>query len=154
MKKPATFDAYRLAREGGVLEGTLDVLASDRLADRVAEPEDDAAVSEVAWRVAGTTDGAGRPALEIDLDGQVPVICQRCLSPFAFPVSQRTVAVLAKSEDEADALDAQSDGEVLVADHPLVAAELVEDELLLTLPYAPMHEPGVCEAAAGGDKTE
>jgi uncharacterized protein len=154
MKKPATFDAYRLAREGGVLEGTLDVLASDRLADRVAEPEDDAAVSEVAWRVAGTTDGAGRPALEIDLDGQVPVICQRCLSPFAFPVSQRTVAVLAKSEEEADALDAQSDGEVLVADHPLVAAELVEDELLLTLPYAPMHEPGVCEAAAGGGKTE
>jgi uncharacterized protein len=154
MKKPATFDAYRLAREGGVLEGTLDVLASDRLADRVAEPEDDTAVSVVAWRVAGTTDSVGRPALEIDLDGQVPVICQRCLSPFAFPVSQRTVAVLAKSEEEADALDAQSDGEVLVADHPLVAAELVEDELLLTLPYAPMHEPGACEAAAGRGTTE
>ena len=39
--------------------------------------------------------------------------------------------------------------EVLVADHPLTAIELVEDELLLTLPFAPMHEPGACAAGNG-----
>ena len=54
--------------------------------------------------------------------------------------TRRTVAVLARSEKEADELDASSDHEVVVADHPLEAVELVEDELLLTLPYAPMHE--------------
>ena len=144
---PGTFDAYRLAREGGVLEGTLDILASDRLADRIAEPADDAAASEVAWRIVGTSDSAGRPAIAIDLDGEVPVICQRCLEPFLYPVAQHTIAVLAKNDADADSLDVDSDDEVLVADHPLLAAELVEDELLLTLPYAPMHEPGDCVAA-------
>ena len=141
---PATFDAYRLARDGGVLEGNLDVAASDRLADRVAEGP-----GTVAWRIVGTTDGVGRPALEISLSGTVPLTCQRCLGELELPVTQRTVTVLAKNEADADSVDADSDHEVLIADHPLNAAELVEDELLLTLPYAPMHEAGACEAVSG-----
>jgi len=149
-QKPGTFDAYRLAREGGVLEGTLDAMASDRLADRVADVDD--MTGEIAWRISGTTNALGRPALAIELHGNVPLECQRCLEPFDFPVEQRTVAVLAKDEAAADALDADSDEEVLVADHPLEAAELVEDELLLTLPFAPMHEPGACQSAATGDE--
>jgi uncharacterized protein len=108
----------------------------------------------VAWRIVGTTDVAGRPALEIDLEGEVPLVCQRCLATFMFPVAQRTVAVLAKSEADADSLDADSEDEVLVADHPLHAVELVEDELLLTLPYAPMHEPGACAVAGGAGETK
>jgi len=133
--KAGTFDAYRLAREHGVISGTLDVEASERLEDRTAPGP-----GTVSWRIEGTTDELGRPAIAIDLEGAVPVTCQRCLSDFPLPVEHRTVAVLARSEQEADALDASSDHEVVIADHPLDAVELVEDELLLTLPYAPMHE--------------
>ncbi len=139
---PHTFDAWRLVREHGVIEGKLDVEASDRLYDRVT---DGAAV--VAWRIEGTTDRVGRPALAISIDGNVQLECQRCLATFEYPVAQRTVTVLAKSEAEADALDADSDDEVLVADKPLEPVVLVEEELLLTLPFAPMHDEGTCEAA-------
>lgn len=135
-----TFDAYRLARQRGVLEGTLDVAVSERLADRVA-----AGPAAVDWRIEGTTDAAGRPALSISISGNVQLECQRCLAPFALPIAQRTVTVLAKSESDADVLDADSGDEVLVADHPLNPAALIEDELLLTLPYAPMHDEGRCE---------
>ena len=41
-------------------------------------------------------------------------------------------------------VDAGSDDEVLIADHPLDARKLVEDERLLTLPFAPMHAEGEC----------
>ena len=133
--KAGTFDAYRLARERGVLNGTLDIEASERLEDRTA-----AGPGEVTWRIEGTSDELGRPAIAIDIEGAVPVTCQRCLSDFALPVERRTLAVLARSEKEADALDASSDHEIVVADHPLDAVELVEEELLLTLPYSPMHE--------------
>lgn len=142
-----SFDAFRLARERGVLEGMLDVAAASRLRDRIAEDAD--RTEPVRWRIAGTTDAAGRPALAIRLIGDVPVTCQRCLAPLAFEVERETVTLLARSEQEADALDASSDDEVLVADHPLTAIELVEDELLLTLPFAPMHEPGACAAGNG-----
>lgn len=143
-RAPHTFDAWRLVRERGVLEGTFDVAAAPRLAERVAE---DAA--PVAWRIEGTTDGAGRPALAVCVDGNVSVECQRCLGPLVVPVARRTVTLLAKSEGDADALDADSDDEVLVADHPLDANELVEDELLLTLPFAPMHDEGRCGTGDG-----
>ncbi len=136
---PHTFDAFRLVREQGAIEGTLDVGAAERLADRVAEGD-----ARVDWRIEGTTDGAGRPALAISITGDVRLECQRCLAPFEFPVAQRTVTVLARSESEADTLDAESDDEVLVADHPLEPVALVEDELLLTLPFAPMHAEGAC----------
>ena len=140
--KTGTFDAFRLARERGVLTGSLDVEASERLEDRTA-----AGPGTVSWRIEGVRDEAGRPAIAIDIEGAVPVTCQRCLSDFPLPVERRTIAVLARSEREADELDGLSDHEVVVADHPLDAVGLVEDELLLTLPYAPMHES---DCAAGG----
>lgn len=141
--KAGTFDAYRLARERGVLTGSLEVEASERLEDRTA-----AGPGTVAWRIEGARDEAGRLAIAIDIEGTVSVTCQRCLSDFALPIERRTIAVLARSEKEADELDASSDHEVVVADHPLDAVGLVEDELLLTLPYAPMHD-GDCDAGSG-----
>lgn len=138
-RQAGAFDAFRLAREHGVVEGELDVAQSERLYDRLADGE-----GSVAWRIEGTADGAGRPALAITLKGSVPLECQRCLEAFAAPVEQRTLTLLARSEGEADALDAGSEDEVLVADHLLDARTLVEDELLLTLPFAPMHAEGQC----------
>ena len=138
-KTSGSFDAFALARNRGVVEGLLDVAAAERLEDRVAPGE-----GTVAWRIEGTTDARGRPALSIALEGTVPLECQRCLAPFEFVVAQRTLAVLARSEAEADDLDAESDDEVLLADRTLDPAQLVEDELLLTLPYAPKHADGAC----------
>jgi len=142
--KAGTFDALRLARDRGILTGSLDVEMSERLEDRTAPGP-----GTVAWRIEGTADELGRPAIAIDIEGAVPVTCQRCLSDFALAVERRTVAVLARSEKEADELDASSDHEVVVADHPLDAVELVEDELLLSLPYAPMHDT---DCGEGGER--
>ena len=49
---------------------------------------------------------------------------------------------VAAAHDDAELarLDADSDVEVIVADGPLDPAALVEDELLLTVPYVPRHE--------------
>lgn len=133
-KASGAFDAFKLARERGSLEGVLDVATSDRLFDRLAEGP-----GTIKWRIEGTTDRSGRPALAIAIEGSVPLECQRTLETFEFPVAQRTIAVLAKSEADADSLDAGSEDEVLVADHVFDPVVLVEDELLLTLPYAPMR---------------
>jgi uncharacterized protein len=139
--KAGTFDAFRLAREQGSLVGDFDAAASERLYDWLA-PGD----APIAWSITGTTDAQGRPAIAIELSGTVPMECQRCLGPLQWPVAQRTVTLLARSEAEADALDAECEGEVLDAGAPLEALALVEDELLLSLPYAPAHPDGECAA--------
>lgn len=122
-----------------MLEGRSDLAALPRLADRL-----DGCVGMLNWRIEGTSDAQGRLALVVAVNGEVSLECQRCLGPFRHSVAQRTLTVLARSEAEADAMDGAIDDEVLVADRPIDPVKLVEDELLLTLPYAPMHAEGSC----------
>src|SRR5262245_10930316 len=133
------FDAFRLARQRETLAGSIDAAQLPRVADRVHSGS-----APIAWRIEGAQDAVGRPALRIALDGELTLTCQRCLQAQAWPVHQRTMLVLARDDAELARLDADSDDEVVRADAPLDPAQLVEDELVLTLPYAPRHDDGAC----------
>lgn len=134
------FDAFKLAARASSVSGSLDARRLANVADSLA-PGDDPV--PIAWTVEGRRSAEGRPAISIDIEGDVPLVCQRCLARMAWPVSQGTEVLLAHDEDELATLDAETDGEVILADRPLDAATLVEDELVLTLPFAPRHE-GEC----------
>lgn len=134
------FDAFKLAARASSVSGSLDARRLPNVADSLA-PGDDPV--PIAWTIEGRRSAEGRPAISIDIEGDVPLVCQRCLAPMAWPVSQGTEVLLAHDEDELATLDAETDGEVILADRPLDAATLVEDELVLTLPFAPRHE-GEC----------
>jgi uncharacterized protein len=144
-RRRGSFDAFDVALRGATLTGSVAVATLTRAVDRLA-PEGGA--SDVSWRITGTSDALGRPALEIRLDGSVPLECQRCLQPFTWPVAQRTTLLLARSERELAALDADDDEhEVLLADAPQVALTLIEDEVLLALPFAPRCGREACAEA-------
>jgi uncharacterized protein len=134
------FDAMRLARERGSVEGSVDPHALPRIADQLASP------GTVAWRIDGSTDASGRPALRIGLRGSVTLECQRCLEDFAWPVAVTTDVLLARDDAELAALDADSSLEVVLAEGPLDPRALVEDELVLALPFAPRHPDGACDS--------
>ena len=133
------FDAFRLVRERAAIEGTLDAAVLPRVADQLV---DDGA--PLRWRIEGTTDAMGRPALAIDLAGELPLECQRCLGVFRWAVAQRTAVLLARDDRELAALDGDSDAEVVLAGKPVEPLALVEDELVLALPFAPRHPEGAC----------
>jgi len=95
----------------------------------------------------GDRDDRGRSVLTLGLDGAVFMTCQRCLRPLAVPVAQQTVLLLAGDEAELARLDVD-EPEVILASAPLDCLTLVEDELLLSLPFAPCHAEGACAAAA------
>jgi uncharacterized protein len=137
------FDAFRLAAERGAVEGELDAVALPRVAERLAGDP-----APVRWRIEGSADALGRPALAIFLDGRLPLECQRCLGVYHWPVQQRTQVLLARSEAEMTALDNDSELEVVLASAPVDPVELVEDELLLAMPFAPRHPDDECSAAA------
>ena len=140
-KAPETrFDAFKLARRAGTIGGSLDARTLPNLADTLAPGDDPVPID---WSIEGRNSAQGRPALGIDIAGHAPLVCQRCLGRVDWPVDQATEVLLAADERELAALDEASEDEVVLADGPLDAAELVEDELVLTLPFAPMHE-GPC----------
>ena len=134
------FDAFKLARRAGSIAGSVDARHLPNVAESLA-PGDDPV--PIAWTIEGRKSVEGRPSLGIDLAGSAPLVCQRCLGRVEWPVDQATEVLLAGDERELKALDDASEVEVILADEPLDPAELVEDELVLTLPFAPRHE-GAC----------
>lgn len=144
------FDALKLAARGGSLVGEVEVRRLPRLADRLgADPG--AGNARIRWGITGGKDERGHPRLALELDGEVPLICQRCLCPFGLPVEQQTVLLLARDESELVRLDAE-EPEVVLAAAPLDALQLIEDELLLSLPFSPRHADGACTAAIAPDE--
>jgi uncharacterized protein len=138
------FDAFKLAANGDALSGVVDARQLTRVADRLA---DTASEARIAWRIDGGVDSVGRPALTVSIDGSVPLACQRCLHPFDFRVDQQTMLLLARNEAQLATLDAE-EPEVVLASAALDARSLVEDELLLSLPFAPRHDEDACDATA------
>jgi DUF177 domain-containing protein len=128
------FDAARLIRDHGTLEGQLDARALPRVADQLMDGD-----APIDWRITGISDGVGRPALAIDLEGELPLECQRCLGVYRWPLRQRTEVLVAHDDAEMARLDNDSELEVVLATGPLDPAELVEDELVLAIPFAPLH---------------
>ncbi len=136
------FDAFKLCAGEETIAGQLDAARLPRLADRVAA---DAGAADVAWQLKGGHDAQSRPILTLSLEGSVPLICQRCLQPLFETVSQRTKLLLARDEAELARLDTE-DAEVVLAHSPLDAQTLIEDELLLSLPFAARHDENACAA--------
>jgi uncharacterized protein len=143
-RRGGLFDAFDVALRHASFSGRVDAARLPRIALSLAP---DGGVADVSWQIAGTVDALGRPALEISLDGVLPLVCQRCLSSFAWPVVQRTVVLLARDERELARLDDEDEHEVVLAAAPLDATALTEDELLLTLPYVPRCERAACVAS-------
>lgn len=142
MKRPqdARFDAFKLAASQGELKGSIEPGRLERLEDRIAEETAEADGGRIDWSIRGAADEQGRPAITVSIEGTVPLECQRCLGVLDQPVQQSTMLLLARDEADLLHLDEASEHEVVLANAPLDPVALVEDELLLTLPFAPRHE--------------
>jgi uncharacterized protein len=87
----------------------------------------------------------GIPVAEVEVDGEVPLTCQRCFGPMPWPVEARERVAMVAGPEEADRVP-QGRETIFAADHRISLRDLVEEELLLQLPIVPLHEPEDCAA--------
>lgn len=81
----------------------------------------------------------GVPVIRLEIRGELPLICQRCLGPVTWPLDIDVTLALVGSDAQAESLASPFDSVVLDADGDLLLRSMVEDEVLATLPLAPMH---------------
>lgn len=114
-------------------EGRVPLAAMTRLRDSLVDAE-----GEVRYTLAFDTDALRVPYVELRVEVELPLECQRSLRRFLFPV--RLVQRLGLIRDEADEAALPPDYEaLLVADDGMLRpVELVEDELILALPVVPV----------------
>ncbi|MEO8123637.1 MAG: DUF177 domain-containing protein [Burkholderiales bacterium] len=159
---PRRLDVERFATEGGRLEGDWPLANMVRLCDACHVALGPGAPDRIRWSARGERrkQAAGQVAhawLRLMIDTRVDLTCQRCLSAVQVTLAVDRWFHFVADEQQAAALDAESDDDVLASSRSLDLRELAEDELLLALPLVPRHEvcpqplPAPVEAAGQHD---
>jgi len=132
-------DSLEFARTGQTLRGSLPLPGLSRLKDSLAD-----AVGTIEFEVTGGQDARSRPILTVAIHGMLHLRCQRCLEALDYPLRLvNTLLLVAAGAGAAGELD-DEDVEWIESSRELEVASLVEDEILLSLPYAPRHVDGAC----------
>jgi uncharacterized protein len=134
-------DSLEFARTGQTLRGSLAVSDLTRLEDSLHDT-----LGLIEFAVHGGHDSRHRPTLRLDVTGVLHLKCQRCLGRLDFPLRLASTLLLASaSETAASGLD-DEECEWIEASPELDLGSLVEDEIILGLPYSPRHAEESCPA--------
>lgn len=131
-------DAEAFADKQQVLQGK--VLLNE-LDERVWSPDLADLSSEIAYSLQGGRDRWQRPFLALSLTGVLPMQCQRCMNPVDFGLDEQVRIVLFENEEQLDeAMLADEELEGMLAEKELDVFALLEDQILMALPFAPRHD--------------
>lgn len=148
---PDYADPARLCALGKRYEGTIRLAELPRLAPLLASSE-----GEAAFVLEFAIDGDRRRVVGVQVRAPLIVECQRCLGPMQIDIDASSWLGIVSGPDEAERLDEDLDP-LLVEGDSLALRTLIEDELILAVPPAPLHDPESCEVrleAVTGDDSD
>lgn len=138
---PERVEPLGLADVGRSFRGKLPVRCFERLAPLLHSNE-----GELAVRLEFRLDERRIRTVKGTVEGELNLVCQRCLNRLRFPVDLKFSLGVVSSEAEIDRLP---DGyePLLVSGESIPTRALVEVEVLLAIPAIPVHEDGMggCE---------
>lgn len=93
------------------------------------------------WSVSGSVDTTERRFIRLNVDGFMLLQCQRCLQDYECPVVVDTTFEVVETEAELDQDEEDYDSlDRVLASRRLDLFGLIEDEVILALPYIPRHD--------------
>jgi uncharacterized protein len=143
---PERVDPWRLADQAETLVGTFPLGEMPRLAPLLADSG-----GEVRFTLFFGRDADRRAVIRGEVAAELPLLCQRCLAAFGLSVESRVMLAVVTGPDEANALPEQY--EALLAEEATVRLrDIVEEELLLSVPAVPRHDDTGCSRAESGPR--
>jgi uncharacterized protein len=146
-------DSLDFARNGQKISGAVPVAGLPRLLDVLESTH-----GVLSYTVQGVVDKQDTPALDVSIAGSCQLRCQRCLKGLDYAVKLDT-RLLLRDQASLDALDddvagGEEEFDSILADAHLDVLDMLEEEILLSLPIAPKHELGACQATDGENARE
>ena len=148
---PETLDAWRMVAARREFEGRVPLSSMPRLREALVDAE-----GEVAFALEFDRDAMQVPYVELRIDAELPLQCQRSLQRFLLPVQIRQRLGLIRDEADEAALPEGYEALLVPADGRLHPLDLVEDELILAMPVvavAPGAEVVEREFVPGAEET-
>ena len=147
---PESIDVWRAAGAGRVYEGQVELTRLTRLLPSLTD-----GAGSCDFRIEFSRDAGSQASARVIAAAELPLLCQRSLERFLYPVAIDQILGLIRDEaDEAGLLPEVEP--VLVADNGMMRLlDLLEDELILALPVLPAR-PGTqpVEHDAGAEDVE
>jgi uncharacterized protein len=151
---PTRLDVAALAAEGATLQGQWGASELNRW-HAMQTPAAGVALEPVQWSVRGELRRVpGRQPetwLHLHLEATAWPTCQRCLQPFSQHLVVDRALRFVDDEAQAEALDTDSEDDVLALTAWLDLRTLAEDELLLAWPIVPRHAQCAAPAHRAGE---
>jgi uncharacterized protein len=129
-----TLDPKRSAEKKEALEGTLPLESLDLPAEVLGSP-----IGEIHYKLGFGKDGENYVFIQGEIETALTLECQRCLKPIEHKVKSEFCLSPVKNSSEAEALPERYDP-VLAEGEKLTLLQIVEEELILSLPLVPLHE--------------
>jgi uncharacterized protein len=140
---PSRLDVRAFAQAAAQIQGELSLSKCERLAQDLYGLEADSASKTLHWYAVGESlaqaAGVAQSWLHLQVRAAVPVQCQRCLQAMVQDVKFQRSFRFVRDEAEADAQDDEAQEDLLVASKQFDLLALIEDELIMALPFAPAH---------------
>jgi uncharacterized protein len=136
-------DVFSLARNDAQLTGQVSVASLTRLHRDLSDQS-----GALTYRVVGRVGDKANLFIDITIDGSMNMVCQRCLEPVSQLVAVDNTLQLVESEDELDneeeelaaILAGDTSPEKIVGAKEFNIFDLLEDEVILSLPMSVTHE--------------
>jgi len=141
MPEQVVINSIEFARNGESLSSSVAVANLSRLQDLLSSSS-----GMLEYTLTGKRGENDKLFLVCTIKGTLQLRCQRCLGALAYPVDLDSELELIEDEQILPAVvneDELTDG--IKVDPNLDILALVEDEVLLGLPMAPMHTSGDCK---------
>ena len=138
---PLSIEPERLAKQGETLAGQYALHEMHRLGEFLHDKS-----GKISFCLQFTHDDTSkRSFITGEIQANINIICQRCLGSLALEIQRTVYLGILDRQDES--LQLPNDCEPLILDEQTVSLEsLIEDEVLLAIPIAPMHEADKCSA--------
>jgi len=144
MSRRVLIDSLSFGHERGLLQGELQVGALTRLHDLLTN-----STGLLVYRINGGIGSRGRSQIVMEVGGFLSLRCQRCLEPLEYPLDLRSVLEFVDGDGDITQDELEGDSkDFLFAKKDLDVEELIEDEILLSLPPAPRHKQ--CSLSGSG----
>lgn len=148
MNARSLINSLEFAKNGEQIQGTIPVAKLSRLLGTLDNPK-----GELSYTLTGRLDKHKYHWLELVVVGTCQLSCQRCLTALPYRIDLHATLLLCRERE----LDVEGDEEEpfdrILAEQSLNVLDLLEEEVLLSLPIAPRHEEGNCQLV-GQDKLD
>ncbi len=135
--KPLLINNLEFAVSEQAVSGSVELSVLQRLGELLVLQDEHQQPASIQYTLAGAANKYSQPSLHLTIDANLPTICQRCLNEMSVQLKLSFDYLI--SDTESVGFDENDDLDWLESSREMNVWDLIEDELLIAFPIAPVH---------------